>query len=235
MKVIGVDRLTERGIAGSLRPARWQRYPLRVGCRDEARVVLVTGATGFIGRHLCRHVVASGDQLIVLSRDRRRAEDLYGPHASVCTSLEEIASSIRIDAIVNLAGEPIFAKAWTTPRRRLLIDSRLQVTQALVELIARLHHKPEVLVTASAVGYYGVRGSSGAMLSGMDALNCIWAALPRWRVLAWMLRLPLIRPAAEGVYDFVLAPTIWRWNQRRRASLRTLSTQGEGLPGERIA
>lgn len=141
----------------SLRPARWQRYPLAAGASGEPRTVLVTGATGFIGRHLCRHVVAAGDQLIILTRDRGRAVDLYGPHARVCTSVDEIDSGCRIDAIVNLAGEPIIARPWTQRRRSQLLDSRLRVTQSLVELVGRLERKPSLMVSASAVGYYGVR------------------------------------------------------------------------------
>ncbi|MBB6092782.1 hypothetical protein HNQ60_001660 [Povalibacter uvarum] len=142
----------------SLRPARWQRHPLLAGTRTEARTLLVTGATGFIGRHLCRHLIASGDRVIVLTRNRRRADDLYGPHVSVCTSLYEIESTTCIDAIVNLAGEPIFDRAWSKRRREVLIESRLDITQKLIDLIARLDRKPEVLISASAVGYYGVRG-----------------------------------------------------------------------------
>jgi uncharacterized protein (TIGR01777 family) len=142
----------------SLRPASWQRYPLFAGTRAEARTLLVTGATGFIGRHLCRHLIASGDRVIVLTRDQRRADDLYGPHVSVCASLDEIETTTRIDAIVNLAGEPIFDRAWSKRRREVLIESRLGVTQNLIDLIARLDCKPEVLISASAVGYYGVRG-----------------------------------------------------------------------------
>jgi uncharacterized protein (TIGR01777 family) len=141
----------------SSRPARWLRDPLLAGSKRQPRRILVTGATGFIGQHLCRRIIAAGDQLTVLTRDRARAADLFGPHAIICTSLDEIADDSRIDAIVNLAGEPIFSRPWTPQRRRLLIDSRVQATQSVVEFIARLHRKPDALISASAVGYYGVR------------------------------------------------------------------------------
>jgi uncharacterized protein len=141
----------------SSRPGRWLRDPLPVGSKRQPRRILVTGATGFIGQHLCRRIIASGDHLTVLTRDRSRAVDLFGPHADVCTSLDEIADDTRIDTIVNLAGEAIFPRPWTPERRELLIDSRVQITQSLIELIARLNSKPEVLINASAVGYYGVR------------------------------------------------------------------------------
>ncbi|HEY6641727.1 TIGR01777 family oxidoreductase [Povalibacter sp.] len=140
------------------RPARWQRDPLPVGIKARPRRILMTGATGFIGQHLCRRFIAAGDHPLVLTRNRARAVDLFGPHVTVCNSLAEIADDSRIDAIVNLAGESIFSRPWTASRRRLLIESRVSVTQSLVDLIVRLQHKPAVLVSASAVGYYGVRG-----------------------------------------------------------------------------
>ncbi len=145
-------------IPRSLRPARYQTDARVTASRSDSRVVLVTGATGFIGRHVCRRVLAAGDRLIVLTRNRGRANDLYGPNVRICTSLDEIGNECRIDAIVNLAGEPIFRRPWTRQRRAQLIESRLTITQALIDLIARLEHKPDALVSGSAVGYYGVRG-----------------------------------------------------------------------------
>jgi predicted DCC family thiol-disulfide oxidoreductase YuxK len=59
--------------------------------------------------------------------------------------------------------------------------------------------------------------AAGRMHSGIDALMRIWAALPRWRVLAIILSLPGVRQLANLLYDLVLAPTIWRWSTRRRA------------------
>ena len=93
------------GALRSLCSAKWRKAPLVVGSRSDSRVVLVTGATGFIGRHVCRRVLAAGDRLIVLTRNRGRANDLYGPNVRICTSLDEIGNECRIDAIVNLAGD----------------------------------------------------------------------------------------------------------------------------------
>lgn len=152
-------------IAGSLlamflpqRPARWLRNPLLAGSKAQPRRILVTGATGFIGRQVCRRFIAAGDEVLVLTRQRARALDLFGPHVTIHTSLADIAADARIDAIINLAGEPIFPRPWTARRRHLLIASRVQVTEAVVALTGRLQRKPAVLITASAVGYYGVRG-----------------------------------------------------------------------------
>jgi uncharacterized protein (TIGR01777 family) len=121
------------------------------------RSVLVTGATGFIGRHLCRRLIERGDRLIVLTRNATSARDAFGSRADIVTSLEQVSPADRIDAIVNLAGAPIMGALWTRRRRALLMSSRLDVTNAVADLIARLHTKPAVLVSMSAIGYYGVR------------------------------------------------------------------------------
>ena len=140
------------------RPPAWCREPIRAGHKVQPRTVLVTGATGFVGQHLCRRLIGEGDRLIVLSRDYERARNIFGPQARVITSLDEILASQSIDVVVNLAGAPILARPWTESRRAELLESRLRVTNRVTALIARLDRKPKVLINASAIGYYGVRG-----------------------------------------------------------------------------
>lgn len=132
--------------------------PLRVGQKPASRTVLVTGATGFIGQHLCRRLLEQGDRLIVLTRNSDRARAIFGAHARVITSLDEVSTTERIDVIVNLAGARILSMPWTKARRAELLESRLRTTNRVTELIARLTNKPQVLISASAIGYYGVRG-----------------------------------------------------------------------------
>ncbi|HEY8539446.1 MAG TPA: NAD-dependent epimerase/dehydratase family protein, partial [Steroidobacteraceae bacterium] len=133
----------------------WIREPIGAAVSPNPKTILVTGATGFIGRHWCRALIERGDRLIVLTRNAHRARDLFGPHAEIVTSLDQIGSSQRIDAIVNLAGAPIMGAPWTKRRRELLLSSRLNTTEAVVQLIERLERRPSVLVSMSAVGYYG--------------------------------------------------------------------------------
>ena len=139
-----------------MRPPMWLREPYALGQRAEPVKVLVTGATGFIGKELCRQILRDGDRLIILTRDAGKAWELFGPHALIVESLDEIADDETLDAIVNLAGAPVAAWPWTTARRRELIDSRTRITDGIVDLIARLKNKPDVLINASAIGYYGV-------------------------------------------------------------------------------
>lgn len=140
------------------RPAGWVRDPLHAGHGEKPRTVLVTGATGFVGGHLVRRLVARGDAVIVLTRDPGLALDRFGPHVRIVARLDDLDEATRIHAIVNLAGAPILGRPWTRARRRQLIASRVDTTRALGTLMSRLRQPPGVLVSASAIGYYGVRG-----------------------------------------------------------------------------
>jgi len=117
--------------------------------------ILITGATGFIGRRLAEALAAAGHDVTVLLRDPTRAATLRPPFRLV-TSLDQIESDAAIDAIVNLAGEPVANALWTRAKRRRILGSRLRVTRQVVHLIARLERKPAVLVSGSAIGWYGV-------------------------------------------------------------------------------
>ena len=119
--------------------------------------VLVTGGTGFIGTALVRTLLQDGQRVIVLSRDARRAAASFGPGVQVVETLDTLPNETRVAAIVNLAGAPIAARPWTAARKAALLDSRIQATRAVCDLVARLDMRPKVLVSASAVGFYGLR------------------------------------------------------------------------------
>jgi len=137
------------------RPAEWLREPIENARQSSGRGVLVTGATGFIGGHVVRAFRRRGDTVWVWTRDADRALSRFGPHVHVVTKLAEIPATARIDAIVNLAGAPVIGLPWTESRRRVLIDSRVKTTQALLDWTAARSQVPRVIVSASAIGFYG--------------------------------------------------------------------------------
>lgn len=118
--------------------------------------ILITGGTGFIGSALCESMLADGWRVAVLTRDVERARRSLPESASAVSDCAELAAPP--DAIVNLAGENLGAGRWNERRKREFVDSRLRVTEQVVDYIAGADHKPEVLVSGSAVGYYGPRG-----------------------------------------------------------------------------
>lgn len=125
--------------------------------------VFITGGTGFIGRHLIAKLLEEGHEVAVISRNVIRAQAVLGKMVKIIGGnplepgdwQEEIA---RSDAVVNLCGEPILAKKWTPKRQQLLLNSRVLPTRNIVEAVARSTRRPEVLISGSAIGYYGGRG-----------------------------------------------------------------------------
>lgn len=122
---------------------------------------LLTGATGFIGTRLTEVLLAKGSPVCYLGRkrskqlDSRAAFQVWKDPSGTVAPLDSVP---RCDAVIHLAGEPI-AQRWTSEVKRRIKESRTLATRNLVEGIARLRHKPSVLVSASAIGYYGDRGS----------------------------------------------------------------------------
>lgn len=141
------------------RPPEWSRNPILVGVKSAPRTVLISGATGFVGGHLVRRLLVRGEQIIVLTRDADHALDRFGPHVQIVTNLNDLDNDTKIDAIVNLAGAPILGFPWTQVRRAALLGSRVNTTRALVGLMGRLRRPPRVFVSASAIGFYGVRAN----------------------------------------------------------------------------
>lgn len=118
----------------------------------------VTGATGMLGKKLVAQLQARGDAVTVFSRDPAKARAaLGGVEALGLTDIGAAAFS-RLDAVVNLAGEPVGGKRWTPEHKDAVMRSRVQVTRAVVDAIGAASPKPSVLVNASAVGFYGPRG-----------------------------------------------------------------------------
>jgi uncharacterized protein (TIGR01777 family) len=118
------------------------------------RGVLLTGGTGFIGGHVARALQSRGVKIWVWSRNAARARRRL-PGVNPVGALDEIPAGEPIDAIVNLAGAPAIGPPWTKSRRRVLIDSRVKTTEAVIAWCASRAERPQVLVSASAIGYYG--------------------------------------------------------------------------------
>lgn len=126
--------------------------------------VVVTGATGLIGKALVRALVARGDAAVVLSRRPDEARTLVPGAAAYLpwqpgddASLDEAIDGA--DAVVNLGATSLFARRWSSAFKREIRESRVQGTRSVVEAIGRASRPPRVLVNASAVGIYGPRGS----------------------------------------------------------------------------
>ncbi len=120
--------------------------------------VLVTGATGLVGTHLVRKLVSERHSVIVLARTPEKARTLFDTSVSVYP-LEGWERVDAVDAIINLAGEPIANGRWTAERKRRIFESRVEGTRRLVQSICdREGQMPKVFISTSAVGIYGNAG-----------------------------------------------------------------------------
>ena len=122
--------------------------------------ILVSGATGFIGRELIRELVRLRHNVIVLSR---KAHIEFGIENVFVQSVWWDGIKIdhtkfntnNIDVIINLSGESIASKRWSKKQKIKIIDSRVKSTKALIDFISKIENKPKLLINASAIGYYG--------------------------------------------------------------------------------
>jgi uncharacterized protein (TIGR01777 family) len=148
---------------------------------EQPQTVLITGATGLVGKRLVRALLADRCTVRAATRTPANARLPGGVEAVGWDGV--MIPSARVagcDALVHLAGEPVFGGLLTKTRRERIYTSRIDSTRALVESIGRLPaaERPKVLVCASAVGYYGDRGDerlheSAAPGSGFLADLCV--------------------------------------------------------------
>jgi uncharacterized protein (TIGR01777 family) len=148
--------------------------------------ILVTGATGFIGRALVSRLLRDGHHVVAWVRSPKRAASQLGADVELLAMgggasderLVEVLS--RTDAVINLAGESLLGKRWTERRRRSLKRSRLELTTRLVLGMLACKNRPRVLISSSGIGYYGDRGdemldeSSGPGRGFLASLSAGW-------------------------------------------------------------
>jgi len=178
--------------------------------------ILITGGTGLIGRQLCKALLAEGHQLTVLSRHPESVATKCGESVRAMRSLDEWIPEMTFDAVINLAGEPIVDAHWSDKRKVVLRDSRIALTEKLVQRVATAKQKPLALLSGSAVGYYG-NGGDKEMYESANAGNDFAASLCRdWEnaalavkasgVRVCLLRTGLVLSGSGGLLAKMLLP-----------------------------
>lgn len=113
--------------------------------------ILIVGGSGFIGSHLCQHLAENSDYSVtILTRNIAKYN-----HIANELVINQLDSNVTYDVIINLAGEKIDKQRWTEKFKKELYTSRINTTGMIVEYIRVTAIKPKLLISGSAIGYYG--------------------------------------------------------------------------------
>ncbi len=177
---------------------------------------LITGGTGFIGQYLIRSLSAPENSLSVLTRNKQSAIEKLPADVLIIDDLDALNASEHFDVIINLAGEPLVKGRWTAQRKNEFIDSRIRVTKSLLKFIERCERRPELLLSASAVGYYGAQGKSILTEDSEPALGFTHTLCSQWEkeaklaaldnVRVCILRLGVVLHPSGGLLKQMLMP-----------------------------
>lgn len=135
----------------------------------EPQSFLITGGTGFIGQKLVPVLLRGGHRVTLLARQPRKAAWMFDGRVDCVASMDDLPASRRFDVIINLAGAPVLGWRWTAARRAALRKSRTELTRRVVAWVARAEHKPAQMLSASAIGYYGIQPRGDDTLLGESA------------------------------------------------------------------
>ncbi|MBT8329793.1 MAG: TIGR01777 family oxidoreductase [Desulfofustis sp.] len=145
--------------------------------------ILITGASGLVGGGLVQHLTAAGHDTFSLQRNKNQAGSFWK------FDQLQVAGSHQIDAVVHLAGENIATGRWTQAKKKKIITSREEGTKQLAQFCTGLEIKPRVFFSASAIGYYGDRGSETVDETATSGTNFVAEVCRAWEQAA--------QPAAE--------------------------------------
>ncbi|GAB6139697.1 TIGR01777 family oxidoreductase [Methylosoma difficile] len=122
--------------------------------------ILITGGSGFLGSTLCQRLLGQSHTITVVTRNEDAAKEKCGSAIATIRDLEEIHPEDSFDVLINLAGEPIFGRRWSAEQKKRIRNSRIELTEQLVRAIARMRSKPQLLISGSAIGFYGDQGDA---------------------------------------------------------------------------
>jgi len=147
--------------------------------------IIITGATGLIGKNISSELIKRGDEVVVFTRNVQDAKTKV-PNASLYVKwdynkTEEWKECVNNSfAVIHLAGANLFSRRWTEKYKKIITESRIKSTQNLIKAISEVDKKPEVFVCSSAVGYYGNSGDKTLTEDSASGNDFLAALCLKW-------------------------------------------------------
>ena len=138
--------------------------------------ILITGASGLIGSTLVEYFVNEGHSIFSLQRNKNRDAGSFWNF----DRLNGQGASLVFDAVIHLAGENIANGRWTKKKKERILKSRINGTRELAEYCSSLDHKPDVFISASAIGYYGNQGETILDETSQTGTNFVAEVCREW-------------------------------------------------------
>lgn len=180
--------------------------------------ILLTGSSGFIGSSLVAFLKERGHQVIKLVRksERLNSDERFWDPAKGIIQIEDLQD---VDAVINLAGDNISNGRWTEEKKKRIFDSRIKSTKLLCEALSILDQPPKVLISASAIGFYGDRGDLVLMEDSLKGTGFLADVCENWekatdnaihkRIRVVNLRLGVVMSPKGGALKTMLFPFKW--------------------------
>ena len=143
--------------------------------------LLITGGTGFIGSSLCLRLLKKNHNLTVLTRH----PELIKAPVKAITAIEELNIDMTFDIVINLAGEPIANKRWSNKQKQRILTSRINITQQVIAFLKKVTIKPKLLISGSAIGFYGINQTDNLIDENSENDNSFSSKLcQQWEAVA---------------------------------------------------
>lgn len=182
------------------------------------KTILIAGGSGMIGSALVQSL-GSAYNISILTRKKASIDNTHSFYWNPDNSEIDDNAILNADIIINLTGENIGAKRWTTLRKKVLIDSRMKATKLLLDSISRIK-KPELYISASAIGYYGHKGDRKLYETDLPDDSFLSQVCKQWEkplenidsFRKIIIRIGIVLASQGGMLKEILTPTKWGIN-----------------------
>ncbi len=149
--------------------------------------IILTGATGVIGSRLCKLLISRGDNIIILTRDAKKAKETMNVDAEFINwnYKDPLSDKVKFDginAVIHLAGANLFERRWSNEYKKIILESRTISTRILAQSINNSSGKPAVFISSSAVGFYGDKDNQPITENSLPGNDFLSDVCKKWEI-----------------------------------------------------